>query len=139
MKSLTGRLSLVLASFFAMSIASAQSDEANARGVKLVTLHSFNGTDGWYPVAGLVQATNGDFYGSTVTDILGTIFKITPAGMLTTIYTVCGYCLDGEYPAAALVQATNGNLYGTPVHGGPTCPKFPPALERSTKSPRVVH
>jgi len=93
----------------------------------LTTLHSFCSlsgcTDGSLPYAGLVQATNGNLYGTTVNGGatgLGTIFKITPAGTLTTLYSFCAQsnCTDGSYPWAALVQATNGYLYGTTQGGG---------------------
>jgi uncharacterized repeat protein (TIGR03803 family) len=95
----------------------------------LRTLHSFGGADGENPAAGLVQATNGDFYGTTpygganctgtgpppAPYGCGTVFKITPSGKLTTLYSFCSQsgCTDGEIPCAALVQATNGDLYGT--------------------------
>jgi uncharacterized repeat protein (TIGR03803 family) len=92
------------------------------------TLHSFDGTDGNGPYAGLVQATNGDFYGTTTyggancapSGGCGTIFKITPSGTLTTLYNFCSQsgCTDGELPAAGLVQATNGDFYGTTTTGG---------------------
>jgi uncharacterized repeat protein (TIGR03803 family) len=102
---------------------------------KLTTLHSFceegDCADGAGPLAGLVQATHGDFYGTTVIggantnsaacpDGCGTAFKVTPAGMLTTLYSFCGQtgCRDGELPVAALLQATNGNFYGTTEGGG---------------------
>src|ERR1017187_8616145 len=98
----------------------------------LTTLYGFAGypTDGAYPVAGLVQATNGDFYGTTWQggpnaggngDGAGTIFKITPSGTLTTLYSFCSQsgCTDGNGPEwAGLVQATNGDLYGTTAAGG---------------------
>jgi uncharacterized repeat protein (TIGR03803 family) len=91
----------------------------------LTTLHSFDGADGSAPNAALVQATNGDFYGTTNsggTSDYGTVFKIAPSGALTTLYSFCSQsgCADGEGPVAGLVQATNGNLYGTTYHGG-TC------------------
>jgi uncharacterized repeat protein (TIGR03803 family) len=91
------------------------------------TLHSFDGTDGYEPSAPLVQATNGDFYGTTNTGgangVGGTVFKITPSGTLTTLYNFCSQggsrCTDGYYPEdAGLVQATNGDLYGTTEGGG---------------------
>jgi uncharacterized repeat protein (TIGR03803 family) len=89
----------------------------------LTTLFSFDGTDGSEPKAGLVQATNGDFYGTTYEGGAnggGTVFKITPGGTLTTLYSFCGQnnCTDGELPAAGLVQATNGDFYGTTYEGG---------------------
>jgi uncharacterized repeat protein (TIGR03803 family) len=50
----------------------------------------------------------------------GTIFKITPSGVLTTLYTFCSQagCTDGSSPVSALLQATDGNLYGTTMWGG---------------------
>ena len=49
----------------------------------------------------------------------GTVFKITPSGILTTLYTFCSQsgCTDGGGPAGVLVQATDGNFYGT-TYGG---------------------
>src|ERR1022692_897031 len=89
----------------------------------LTTLFSFDGTDGAVPQAGLVQATNGDLYGTTYgggTNSAGTIFKITPGGTLTMVYSFCSQtnCADGAYPEAGLVQAANGDLYGTTYGGG---------------------
>ena len=89
----------------------------------LTTLHSFNGTDGQAPTAALVQATNGDLYGTTYNGGangagLGTVFKVTPSGTLTTLHSFAGYPTDGALPYAALVQATNGYLYGTAYNGG---------------------
>jgi uncharacterized repeat protein (TIGR03803 family) len=55
------------------------------------TLHSFDGTDGESPGMG-VQATDGNFYGVTSgrgANNHGTIFKITPSGSLTTLYSFC--------------------------------------------------
>jgi uncharacterized repeat protein (TIGR03803 family) len=71
----------------------------------------------------LVQATNGNLYGTTYTggaNAGGTVFKITPDGTLTTLYSFCSQsgCADGSGPYAPLVQATNGNLYGTTGNGG---------------------
>jgi uncharacterized repeat protein (TIGR03803 family) len=96
----------------------------------LRTLHSFDGTDGSHPYAALVQATDGNLYGTTLgggvgTDPQGTVFKITPSGTLTTLYTFCpagpingNTCTDGVSPYAALVQDTNGKFYGTTPGGG---------------------
>ena len=87
------------------------------------TLYSFDGTDGQYPEAVLVQATNGDLYGTTcsfgASGCYGTVFKITPGGALTTLYSFCSQsgCTDGKVPSG-LVQATNGDFYGTTNGGG---------------------
>jgi len=87
------------------------------------TLHSFEGMDGAYPYAELVQAIDGNLYGTTYqggANGSGTVFKITPSGTLTTLYSFCSQsnCTDGRNPDAGLVQATDGNLYGTAPFGG---------------------
>src|ERR1019366_8343259 len=96
-------------------------------GGTLTTLYSFCSqsgcTDGAVPDAGLVQAANGNFYGTTYyggTNKRGTVFKITPGGTLTTLYSFCSQtnCTDGADPTAGLVQGTNGGLYGTAQEGG---------------------
>ena len=79
-------------------------------GGALITLHRFEGTDGDYPNASLVQATDGNFYGTTLT----TVFKITPSGTLTTLVTQLYY-------PSALIQASDGNFYGTTPLGGANC------------------
>lgn len=97
----------------------------------LSTLYNFcsqtNCVDGANPSGTLLQAANGDFYGTTSTGGAnggGTVFKLTPAGTLTTLYSFCkeentdGICTDGESPAAGLIQATDGKLYGTTEFGG---------------------
>lgn len=91
-------------------------------GGMLTTLYSFGSQagDGAEPIVPLIQATDGNFYGTTQeggTNNLGTIFKITPGGTLTTLYSFPGY-IDGSSPLAPLIQATDGNLYGTAVAGG---------------------
>jgi uncharacterized repeat protein (TIGR03803 family) len=90
---------------------------------KLTTLYSFcaqtNCTDGANPAAGLIQVPNGDFYGTTGgggTSDAGTVFKITPKGVLTTLHRFSG--TDGNTPVAGLVRATNGGFYGTTFWGG---------------------
>ena len=84
-------------------------------------LYSFAGNpDGGTPAAGLIQGTDGNFYGTTEVggaNNYGTVFKITPAGVETVLYSFMGGS-DGEYSAAELVQGSDGNFYGTTVAGG---------------------
>jgi uncharacterized repeat protein (TIGR03803 family) len=79
--------------------------------------------DGANPEGPLIQATDGNYYGTTHLGGAyngGTVFRITPAGTLTTLYSFCAQagCADGQYPYAGLFQATDGNLYGTTYQGG---------------------
>ncbi len=92
-------------------------------GGELTTLHLFDRSDGAQPSPGLVQGTDGNFYGTTTnggTNGDGTVFKVTPGGVLTTLYSFCAQtaCADGSSPQAALVQGTDGDFYGTTSSGG---------------------
>ena len=83
----------------------------------LTTLYSFTGgSDGSFPQAGLVQGSDGYFYGTTSnggTNVYyGTVFKISTNGVLTTLYSFTGGN-DGASPQAGLVQGSDGYFYGT--------------------------
>ena len=100
------------------------SSTVSAAAQTFTTLVSLDGSDGALSYAGVVQATNGSFYGTTYnggTYGYGTVFKITSLGKLTTLYSFCptGTCTDGMYPSSSLVQGANGNFYGTTFYGGP--------------------
>ena len=88
----------------------------------LTTLYNFcsqpNCSDGFGPDAGLTQATNGSFYGTTVQGGVnyGTIFSITAGGAFNSLHSFDS--TDGAYPYGGFVQATNGTLYGTTGDGG---------------------
>jgi uncharacterized repeat protein (TIGR03803 family) len=100
----------------------AQSNVGTDPGTTFTSLFSFDGADGEFPSAALIQGTDGNLYGTTVEGGAncpplgcGTIFKVTPSGTLTTLHSFDG--ADGTEPHA-LVQATNGNFYGTTAFGG---------------------
>ena len=85
-------------------------------------LHAFakTGTDGQTPYAGLIQGSDGNFYGTTYfggANGFGTVFKVTPGGIETVLYSFAGGS-DGEHPYAAVIQGSDGNLYGTTYQGG---------------------
>jgi uncharacterized repeat protein (TIGR03803 family) len=87
---------------------------------KFTVLYKFNGSDGQAPLGGLVQASDGNFFGITPRGGAhgdGTVFRITPQGTLTTLHSFDG--TDGANPQAGLLQATDGNFYGT-TYGGET-------------------
>jgi uncharacterized repeat protein (TIGR03803 family) len=102
---------------------------------KLTTLYAFCEqqpcTDGISPWAGMVLGTDGSFYGTTyaggnANSSAGTVFKISPSGKLTTLYTFCATtgCPDGAQPFGQLLEGPDGNFYGTTSAGGgsPICP-----------------
>jgi uncharacterized repeat protein (TIGR03803 family) len=96
-------------------------------------LHSFNGTDGWSPEAGLIFDAAGNLYGTTEYGGTGgncgaygcgTVFELTPNGSggwtETVLYSFCPQtgCTDGANPAAGLIFDAAGNLYGTTEYAG---------------------
>ena len=90
------------------------------RNGTLTTLYNFcsqpNCTDGGGPATPPIQATDGNFYGTTFGGGGGlgggTVYKITPRGKFTTLVTV------GGSPSGALVQGVDGNFYGTAARSG---------------------
>jgi uncharacterized repeat protein (TIGR03803 family) len=64
------------------------------------SLFAFSGRNGANPYGGLVQGTDGNFDGTTAFGGSGTVFKITPSGTLTTLYSFCSQtnCTDGGTP-----------------------------------------
>lgn len=81
----------------------------------------FNYLDGIRPIGGLVQGSDGNFYGTTggyASFSQGTVFRISPDGNLTTLHTFGSFATDGKSPATSLVQGSDGNFYGTTASGG---------------------
>ncbi len=73
------------------------------------------------PEGGLTLGTDGNFYGTTQgggTGLTGTVFKITPAGKLTTLYSFPNSTVDGASPVFGVFQASNGDFYGVTPAGG---------------------
>ncbi len=106
-----------------------------ARAQSLTEFYAFPspGTMGNDPTMTLIQATDGNYYGTAAfggagtlsgcannIDCGGTIFKITPSGAFTLLYTFCISvgCPDGQQPYGGLLQANDGNFYGTTYAGG---------------------
>ena len=101
---------------------------------QITVLHNFcavtSCSDGQQPQRALTLGSDGNFYGTTASGGAnqncgashgcGTVFEITPAGQLTTLYSFCAQagCPDGSSPVASLVQRTDGSFYGTTVTGG---------------------
>lgn len=72
-----------------------------------------------FPAAGLTPGSDGNFYGTTSyggDNAVGTVFRVTPAGELTTLVSFNG--TNGRHPLAALLPASDGNFYGTTADGG---------------------
>src|SRR5206468_6772838 len=93
---------------------------------QVTVIHSFNGEDGRALYSGLVQAADGDFYGSSTyggdgagTNGAGTIFKMKPDGTFTLLHVFVGPPTgpDNVQPSR-LMQANDGNLYGTTQEDG---------------------
>jgi uncharacterized repeat protein (TIGR03803 family) len=89
------------------------------------TIYNFclNCVSGTAPFGPLIQATDGNFYGTTVWGGCcnnGTVFRITPAGKLTTLHSFCQLpsCADGSHSESGVIQGTDGNFYGTTNGGG---------------------
>jgi uncharacterized repeat protein (TIGR03803 family) len=84
-------------------------------------LYTFDGTHGYHPAGGLIQATDGNFYGVATqggTYGAGTVYEMTgDHSAVNVVYNFTG-AADGGNPVGGIVQASDGNLYGTTYSGG---------------------
>ena len=119
------RLATVLAVFFIAGCGGGGSSSTPATNTPATfskdVLYSFaTGSDGQNPAAGLIMDGSGNLYGTTYnggTNGVGTVFKITPTGTESVLYSF-GTGLDGQAPYAGLIMDVSGNLYGTTPSGG---------------------
>ena len=84
------------------------------------TLHTFDVSEGLYPVAPLLIDAAGNLYGTTAgngNNYYGTVFKLDAANNYahTSLHTFDGF--DGAGPYAGVIADSAGNLYGTTVRG----------------------
>jgi len=88
----------------------------------VTSLHNFNYLEADNPWAPLIQATDGNFYGTSSTGGTyeeGTVFKVTPSGTVTVLHEFGSVSNDGNGPLyGGLVQNTDGNFYGVTSLGG---------------------
>lgn len=77
-------------------------------------------TPGFGSRRGLIQATNGKFYGMCSQGGLNGVGVLYEYDLATNVYTVIKdfNSIDGKTPEGTLIQATNGNLYGMTTEGG---------------------
>jgi uncharacterized repeat protein (TIGR03803 family) len=91
-------------------------------GTSFNTVYSFNGGDGANPQAGVIVASDGYLYGTTVNggpSGVGTVFRVKPDGTLFSV--VHGFNgADGANPQGGVVLSPDGFLYGTAFYGGAT-------------------
>lgn len=114
-KSVTPSASFVVAFCLAAAIASTAQT--------LTTLYRFDFYHGRSPSSPLVQGLNGNFFGTTLrggTTDDGTVFEITSAGALRSLYSFCELlsCGDGLNPHYALILGLDGDYYGITQEGG---------------------
>ena len=86
----------------------------------LTVLFPFDGVHGTSPVGPLIQASDGNFYGTTFgggANNFGAVFRMTPAGMVSVVHSF-NFSPDGGRPTSGLVQGSDGNFYGTTSQGG---------------------
>jgi uncharacterized repeat protein (TIGR03803 family) len=106
------------------SLAITLSLAVRAQAQTLSYLAAFNGVNGYGPST-VIQATDGNYYGVTAglgagPSGMGNVVKITPAGVITTLYNFCSlpHCTDGAAPITHPILGSDGNLYGVTAAGG---------------------
>jgi uncharacterized repeat protein (TIGR03803 family) len=97
----------------------------------LTTIAVLNGVNGENPQSGLVLARDGNFYGTSPqggTNSIGNVFRVTPAGVVTSLVSFDSASLGGG-PSAGLTFGPDGNLYGITPFGGAVQPQMKEQLD----------
>ena len=85
-------------------------------------LHNFaNDGHGATPIAGLVQATDGKFYGAALSNpgvASGLLYQLTSTGVYTILHEYLAKNKDGGSPQTPMIQHTGGILFGDTSGGG---------------------
>jgi uncharacterized repeat protein (TIGR03803 family) len=93
----------------------------------LTVLHIFTGdsTDPGFPMAALTVGSDGNLYGTasgakffTADSPNGSVFRLSPTGTESVLYSFKGAPGDGTAPNTALIQGGDGDFYGTTAAGG---------------------
>jgi uncharacterized repeat protein (TIGR03803 family) len=75
--------------------------------------------EGSQPKGGVIQASDGFFYGTTERgNYFGEIFRMDAAGNFTVLHRFDAYASDGGSPVSGLIEGRDGFLYGTASIGG---------------------
>jgi uncharacterized repeat protein (TIGR03803 family) len=103
--------------------------EQQAQTPIFTVLHAFTGSDGAFPISGVLRDAAGNLYGTTsaggqvtcsnVSDLCGVVFKLDTIGKETVLHSFTGKA-DGAHPAFGSVLRNAGNVYGTTFAGGST-------------------
>jgi len=91
-------------------------------------MHEFQGHDGAQPATALVQATDGNLYGTTseLKAVVsphsqnlswGTVYRMSTKGLFTTVYKFTGMA-DAGNPRGRLLESIDGTIYGTTSFAG---------------------
>ncbi|HEY7928914.1 MAG TPA: choice-of-anchor tandem repeat GloVer-containing protein [Steroidobacteraceae bacterium] len=96
--------------------------EVTPGGVETVLYSFASGSDAANPYSGVIQGSDGNFYGATYSGGahgFGAVYKLTPGGTETVLYSFAGGTTDGANPEAGVIQGSDGNFYGATYAGGP--------------------
>lgn len=113
----------------------------HAQAQTLSHVANFTGTNGSLPYGPMVQGTDGNFYGAAKgpTYPYGEIFRVTPGGKLTSLYSFCSLpnCADGKSSTPPIL-GSDGNLYGVATNSGDSAYSYSGTLYKLTLAGKMT-